>query len=186
MEYPHSINMIKVQIATNNTNNFMHLTTCLRNILVDQYKLININKTHESNKTAAIYIKPGGIAATVIEKGIHNCYTSILLICQNTDILTKLRKQSVRTLRIIIIILSLALIFIITLFVVSSTKRVASNKKIRHTGIHNDTDDTIYTALFGHLENQTHMNTQKPNKNVYTGNAKELTGMHFTPVRKGI
>ena len=36
MEYPESIDMIKVQLATNNTNSFMHLTTCLQNILGDQ------------------------------------------------------------------------------------------------------------------------------------------------------
>ena len=186
MTYPRSIDMIKVQLATNNTNSFMHLTTCLRNILVNQYKLISVNKTNESNKTAAIYIKPGDTAVIVVEKGMHNCYTSILLICQNTDILTKLHKQSVRTLRTLIIILLSALVFITTLFVLSSTKRFTSNKKTGRTGIRNDTDDTIHTALSGHFENQIHMNTQKSNKNVYTGNAKELTGMHFTPVHKGI
>ena len=68
----------------------------------------------------------------------------------------------------------------------SSTKRFVSNKKTGRTGIHNDINDTIHTALFGNLENHILMNTKKLSKNVYTGNTKELTGMHFAPIRKGI
>ena len=80
--------------------------------------MISVNKINELNGTTIIYIKLGSVTTTVVEKGIHNCYISIRLIFQNTNILTKLNKQRVLTLHIIIIVLLLALIFITTLFVV--------------------------------------------------------------------
>ena len=68
MAYPHSIDMIKVQLTTNNTDSYMHLTTCLQEILKDQYKLISVNKASKSNDTAVIYIKLGSVAATVVKR----------------------------------------------------------------------------------------------------------------------
>ena len=72
------------------------------------------------------------------------------------------------------------------LFVMYSTKRFASNKKTtRNIGARNDTEDVIYTALFGNLENKAPVNIPIPNKSAQTYNSKELTEMRFTPIRKG-
>ena len=177
MAYPHSINMIKVQLATNKAHSYMHLTTCLQDILEDQYKLISVDKVNESNDIAAIYIKPGGVAATVVEKGAHNCYTSILLICQNTNILTKLRNKE--HLRIILIIFLSVLTFIVIVLIVYLTRRFVSKKRKKKRIDANDIEAAIHTAFFDHLESKAQMNTKTPNKNIHTyDHVKELTDMH--------
>ena len=170
MEYPHSINMIKVKLATKNTNSFMHLTRCLQDILKDQYKLISIDKANESNSTAAIYIKPGDTAVTVVEKGVHNCYTSILLICYNTNTLATLHKQNSASILYIILITFLStLALIVTILVIYLIKRYISNKKkTEPVETRNDTDDTTYTAWFDYLESKDPVNTKKNNKTAHT------------------
>ena len=186
MSYPQSINMIKVQLATNSIDSFIHLTTCLRNILADQYKLISVDKTNEPNGTAAIYIKPGGTAVTVIEKGMNKCYTSIQLICQNANILAKFyKKRRARILRIILIVFLSALVPIIALLVVYLIKRPLKTNEIKPVGTHN-IFAAIHTALFGHFEHKGQMNSNTPTKNAQSNdNAKELTGMHTASVCKG-
>ena len=185
MEYSQSINMIKIQLATNSIDSFMYLTICLRNILADQYKLISVDKTNESNGTAVIYIKPGGTAATVIEKGMHNCYTSILLICQNRDILTKLRKQRrARILRIILIVFLSVLTLIVIVLVYLSKRSTLKTNETQPVGTHNNIITAIYTALFGHFENKGQMCTNISKNAQSHDNAKELTSMHTISVCK--
>ena len=105
MAYPHSINLIQIKLATK-AHSYMHLNYMpsghtRRPIQTNQCRLRLINLMN----TAVIYIKHGSAAATVVKKGMHNCYTSILLICQNIDILSRFsNEEHTRILRTIIIV----------------------------------------------------------------------------------
>ena len=186
MKYPQSIDMIEVELATTNAQSYAHLTTCIRNILGDRYKLIRINKINDSKGTAAIYIKPGDTAATIVKKGMRNCYTSIRSICRNKKILRKLRKQRrARKFRIILIVVLSALVPI-ALLIVHLIKRPALQKnETKPVGTRNDIDASIHRALFGHLENKGHMNSNTYTKNTHShSNVNELMSMDAASVRK--
>ena len=63
---------------------------------------------------------------------------------------------------------------------------VLNKKKTEHVETRNDTEDVTYTAWFNYLESKDLVKTNISKKSADTyDHLKELTNMHFTPIRKG-